>query len=429
MRRRVLGALERIPWDALGHSERLDLLRVYQVVLHRMGPLEPRDAYRLARWFRADFPASSREENAELVPLLVYLQAEDTAAKAIALIEQAPTQQEQIDYARSLRLLKTGWTPELYRRFFTWLQKAALYRGGNSFRGFMANIRRDAAANLSDAERLELKPLLERSSTQAQATAAPDRPFVKKWSVDELLALLQTGLKDRDFDRGRALYAAAKCSVCHRYNDEGGGLGPDLSGIAGRFGLRDLVEAIALPSKTISDQYEAVTIATDDGRTITGRIVNLSGEDLIISTDMLVPDRMVHVRRSNIEAMKRSDVSLMPEGLLNTLEAGEVLDLFAYLLSRGERSGAMFRPGGKVGAAAPPRGASGSSSKRRGAPQAHFRPSPSRFLMAPTSPAGRGSKTTGACATAPWSARRRPRERRFTRSFAASAPTAISSCR
>ncbi len=357
LRRRVIGALERIPWDALGHSEKLDLLRVYEVVLHRMGPIEPKAAERLAQWFIAAYPAPSRELNAELVQLLVFLQQPDTAARTISLLEQAPTQQEQIDYARALRLLKTGWTPELHRRFFAWLQqKAASYHGGNSFRGFMANIRRDALANLTDAERTELKPLLEPISRQAQTTPAPERPFVKKWSVDELLVLLQADLKDRDFDRGRALYGAAKCSACHRYNEEGGGLGPDLSGIAGRFGLRDLIEAIVLPSKTISDQYEAVIIATDDGRTITGRIVNLSGEDLVLSTDMLAPERMSHVRRSSIEAMKRSDVSLMPEGLLNTLDAGEALDLFAYLLSRGERSNPMFRKNGKVGTALPPAG-------------------------------------------------------------------------
>ena len=77
------------------------------------------------------------------------------------------------------------------------------------------------------------------------------------------MPLVETGLKDRDFDRGRVLFAAAKCFSCHRYNDEGGGLGPDLSGVAGRFSVRDLLESIVVPSKTISDQYEAVTIATD----------------------------------------------------------------------------------------------------------------------------------------------------------------------
>ena len=148
--------------------------------------------------------------------------------------------------------------------------------------------------------------------------------------------------KDRDFDRGRSLFAAAKCFACHRYNDEGGGLGPDLSGVAGRFSTRDLLESIIVPSKTISDQYESVTVATTDGRVITGRIVNLNGDNLMINPDMLDPNNMVNVPRSQIEEMKRSPVSMMPVGLLNTLKKDEILDLFAYLLSRGDRQSPMF---------------------------------------------------------------------------------------
>jgi putative heme-binding domain-containing protein len=158
--------------------------------------------------------------------------------------------------------------------------------------------------------------------------------------------------------------------LSHRYNDEGGGLGPDLSGIAGRFGVRDLLESIILPSKTISDQYEAVTIATEDGRVVTGRIVNLHGENLTVSPDMLAPNRMVNIRRGEIVEMKRSPVSLMPDGLLNTLDRDEVLDLIAYLLSRGDRENPMFKQSGKLGAA--PAG----SVKRRIIPTARLQSAP-----------------------------------------------------
>ena len=119
-------------------------------------------------------------------------------------------------------------------------------------------------------------------------------------------------------------------------------MGPDLSGVAGRFSARDLLESIVLPSKVISDQYEAVTIQTSDGRVVTGRIVNLNGENISISPDMFDPNRMISVKRSEIEEMTKSPVSLMPEKLLNTLNGDEVLDLMAYLLSRGDRKSAMF---------------------------------------------------------------------------------------
>ena len=177
----------------------------------------------------------------------------------------------------------------------------------------------------------------------ASAAAAPDRPVVKDWTLDELAPAVGAGLTERDYDRGRALFAAAKCFACHRCNDEGGGVGPDLTGVAGRFSTKDLLESIIVPSKTISDQYESVTIATSDGRVVTGRIVNLHGDNLMINPDMLDPNNMVNVPRSKIEDMKRSPVSMMPVGLLNTLHKDEILDLVAYLLSRGDRQGPMFR--------------------------------------------------------------------------------------
>ena len=58
---------------------------------------------------------------------------------------------------------------------------------------------------------------------------------------------------------------------------------------------------------------------------------------------MLDPGHMVNVSRGDIEEMKPSPVSMMPEGLLNTLDRDEILDLIAYLLSRGDRENPMFR--------------------------------------------------------------------------------------
>jgi putative heme-binding domain-containing protein len=352
LRDTILEALGRWKWDDLDDPRRLDLLRVYQVVLHRFGRPDDATIQGLVQRLDPHYPAASREVNAELCRLLVYLQAPDAASKTIALLERAPTQQEQIDYARALRFLQAGWTPALRRAYFGWFQNAAAYKGGNSFRGFLNRIRRDAVADLDASEREALKPLLEARPAASSTAAAPERPFVKDWTVEELVPLVEAGLSGRDFERGRALFGAAKCFDCHRFSDEGGGLGPDLSGLAGRFSARDLLESIIQPSKTISDQYQAVSIATTDGKVITGRIVNLNGDELMISPDMLDPNRMIRVRRDAIEEMRPSPVSLMPDGLLNTLQQDEVLDLLAYLLSRGNRDDAMFRPSSRGAAGA-----------------------------------------------------------------------------
>jgi putative heme-binding domain-containing protein len=352
LRDKILAALDRIDWKALDQPRQLDLLRVYQVVLNRFGRPDDATVARLIQRLDPYYPAKSHELNAELAQVLVYLQAPSAAAKTVALLERGATQEEQLEYARSLRVLEAGWTPELRRAYFSWFPKTATFKGGNSFPGFMNTIRRDALSHLSEAEKKQFKPLMDARPTAVTPSAAvPERTFVKKWTLDELVPIVEPGLKGRDYDRGRTMFAAAKCFSCHRYNNEGGGSGPDLSGIAGRFSIRDLLESIVVPSKTISDQYQAVVIATNSGQVVTGRIVNLHGENLSICPDMLNPGHMVNVRRDEIDEMKPSTVSLMPEGLLDTLHRDEVLDLVAYLLSRGDRNDAMFKEVGVPAAA------------------------------------------------------------------------------
>src|SRR6185369_2017739 len=111
--------------------------------------------------------------------------------------------------------------------------------------------------------------------------------------------------------RGRRLFGEATCFACHRFDNEGGAMGPDLTGLAGRFSKRDLLESIIEPSKVISDQYAAVQVTTTEGRLIEGRIVNLNGDRISIQTNMLDPSSMVDVDRRKIEEMGPSKVSMM----------------------------------------------------------------------------------------------------------------------
>src|SRR5439155_26515946 len=116
---------------------------------------------------------------------------------------------------------------------------------------------------------------LEAQPEAQQVAIAPPRPFVKKWTLEELVPMVEKGLKGRDFDHGRAMFGAANCFACHRFAGEGGSFGPDLSGLAGRFSARDLLESGVDPSKVISDQYQAVVIRTTDGRIVTAAIIHL----------------------------------------------------------------------------------------------------------------------------------------------------------
>ncbi|MEL0061348.1 MAG: hypothetical protein VW711_14420, partial [Verrucomicrobiales bacterium] len=85
----------------------------------------------------------------------------EAAAKSVLLLEGAPSQEEQIDYAKSMRLLRTGWTEDLQKRYFAWFVKAAAYRGGASFRKFVDAIKNDALSMLNDGQKVAMKDILE----------------------------------------------------------------------------------------------------------------------------------------------------------------------------------------------------------------------------------------------------------------------------
>ncbi len=341
--KQILDALSRLDWDELSHSQRLEALRVLSLTFTRIGPPNEKERKGLIDLCVDALPAKSRELNSEIAALLVYLQAPYAAEKIVSLLTESPTQEEQIDLARTLRHLKTGWTLESRQAYFEWFVRAGSYRGGASFATFVNNIRSEAIATLTDEEKVQLKSILEaKPENDAPTFTAKPRKFVKEWTMQELVPLVQTGLKNRDFDKGRQLFGAAACFACHRFDNQGGAVGPDLTILSGRFSARDILESVVEPSKQISDQYGAVQIVTLDGKVVTGRIINLAGDSYRVQTNMLDPGALVGVDRKQIDVMLPSKTSMMPKGLLNTLSEDEVKDLMAYLLSRGDRSNAMF---------------------------------------------------------------------------------------
>ncbi|MCE9561491.1 MAG: c-type cytochrome [Planctomycetes bacterium] len=343
LRGKILEALGRINFTTLTDDQKTDLTRVYEIVFNRFGQptAEERKAW-LAKYSPV-FPTGSRFTDAELLQVLVYLQDETTAAKGMKLLKEAPTQEEQLEYVRYLRMLKAGWTPELRKDYFLWFVKAAGYKGGSSFANFLKLIKADAVASLTPEETVALKEIINANPATVKLPEEAPRPFVKAYKIADLEKALETGLKSgRDFDRGRKLFASGKCFACHRFDNEGGSNGPDLTGVAGRFSPRDLLESIVDPSKEVSDQYAAIEIRTTDERIVIGRIVNLSADNVMVNTDMMNPGSTVSVDRKLIESMKPSKISMMPSGLMDTFKEDEVLDLLAYVLSRGDRKSAMF---------------------------------------------------------------------------------------
>lgn len=341
---KAVNALTSLDYATLDGQSRLDLLRALGLSFMRLG--EPGDSQRqaVADYLNPHLPAGNPAENHELLQLLVYLGEEEAAAKGIALLEAAPSQEEQINYAKSLRLLKSGWNADLDARYFKWLNRARTYQGGASFGNFVKSIREDAVARLNEEQKVALKDILEApvEATGPQFTYKP-RKFEKNYTVADFDDVINVGLEGgRDFANGRNLFGAATCFACHRFNQEGGALGPDLTSVSGKFSPRDLLESIIEPSKEISDQYNSVVVTLKDGSMTTGRVVNLNGDTINLQENMMVPNVLTNIDAKKVKSIEPSTVSMMPPGLLNTLTKDDVLDLMAYLLSAGKSDDPMF---------------------------------------------------------------------------------------
>ena len=334
-------ALE-IEWSSLAERQQLDLLRALSLQLIRFGefPAEARDI--LLKCLNDRYPAKSNRLNRELSQLLIHLNAPDVVPRTLDLLEQAPTQEEQLQLALWLRSAKEGWSIEDRKRYFTWFNKAARHRGGHSFGGFLKNIRNEAIGSLNDAEKEQLADILAVEPQPAAEVIEP-RAVVKQWSVNELLPQVQTKLSGRDFERGRRMFSQAACFKCHRFAGQGGIVGPDLTGAGRRFNDLNLLEALVEPSKVVSDQYEATTFILESGKAVTGRIVNLSGDNYLVSENMLDPGKLTPVNVNEIEESLPSKVSMMPKGLLDTLTQEEILDLVAYLRAGGDPQHEVFK--------------------------------------------------------------------------------------
>ena len=345
LRGQVIAALDRISWATLSEAQQLGLLRAYALAFIRLGAPEEPVRQRLAARFAPLFPAPAINLNIQLSQMLVYLEAPGAASSLVAALLKAPSQEEQIAYARDLRVLRSGWTPDLRRAYFEWYLKAANFRGGASLGGFLRDMKADAVATLSESEKTALKAVLEAKPEKRTAlqNLLAGRAVVKEWTVADLAPALDGGLKKRNFNRGRELFGAVGCYNCHRFDTEGGAVGPDLTGVGARFSPRDLLESVVDPNKEISDQYGAILVTKNDGDLVIGRVANLNDDTLMIATDMTDPNAFANVKRTDVRSIEPSRISPMPEGLLNTLQTEEILDLLAFTLSRGDRQHAMFR--------------------------------------------------------------------------------------
>ena len=322
LRSAILGQLSRLDWKALNDAQRLALLRAYELTFGRLGIPDGDQRRAVLAQINARYPSGSDPINREIIKHLVDLKAAGTLERTIGVVSQTPTAMRQIHYLLQLNRLATKPGEDQRRRLIRGLDLVAI---------------RDIAGRgrYRDVSAMMVSMLKDVGVSEKPDSRPATRPLVKKWTMEDLLPLVGTQrLQGRDLQKGRAVFRRAQCANCHRIGNSGGVLGPNLTGVAGRYNPRDVLESIVDPDKVIPDQYRTTVFVKTDGKQFTGQIVNLQRDEIQIRLDPSRPFPRVSFPKKEIAEMRLSNVSLMPKGMLNQLTADEIQDLMAYLVLR-----------------------------------------------------------------------------------------------
>lgn len=288
-------------------------------------------------------PNLSNEKRAEAARQLVDFRPEDPAA-ASALLDVLTPQTDPDLAAAVLNALGRSRVESLGADLIERLPGLTPAIKTSALRLLVS--RPAATTALLDAAEDGRVSLRDLSLDQQQALAAhPDRSIAERAkallarggglpSPDRekvLQAFLPITRERGDAVHGKEVFANA-CAKCHRYNGEGSNIGPDLTGMAVH-PKEELLTHILDPSRSVEGTYRTYTVATLDGRVLTG----LLASETRTSIELIDTDAKTQVlQRADIEELRVSDKSLMPEGFESQLKTKDLTDLLEFLTQKGK---------------------------------------------------------------------------------------------
>jgi putative heme-binding domain-containing protein len=139
-----------------------------------------------------------------------------------------------------------------------------------------------------------------------------------------------------NWQRGREIFFSdqAACHKCHRVRNEGGTIAPDLSNLIYR-DYASVMKDIIQPSAAINPDAVAYNVYLKDGDVITGVPLKDSATEMTFGD---INGQPLTIKRDRITETKASSISLMPEGLLQSMSEQQVKDLMTFLLRQPEPS-------------------------------------------------------------------------------------------
>jgi putative heme-binding domain-containing protein len=167
----------------------------------------------------------------------------------------------------------------------------------------------------------------------------------QEWKYDDLIGDLKM-LMGRSHEVGKASFKAANCIACHKFGGEGQAFGPDLATMSDeKRTTAHILRSLLEPSKDIDDKFASSTFLMMDGRTITGMVMEEDDNDVKIIVDPLAKDKLTVLPLDEIEDRTKSKISQMPAGMVDKLSREEIIDLIAYVISKGDMKHKVFEGG------------------------------------------------------------------------------------
>ena len=380
---KMIQSLVKVDYDKLSASQKIDIVRAFEVLIFRMGKPEGAVKDQVVAYLDPHFPSQSNELDRVLSKVLIHIGATGSIEKTVALLATAKDEpmektvsassdlimrnpQYGLDIAEMLSKVppaqqtylatvlseaSSGWTPALQDQYFKWFANAFTYKGGRSYIGFIDKARKKALAHTpadktNYYDTLSGGGLLTESGNDLAALPQPKGPG-KRRTKEEALAILEEPLANREFVNGKNMFAASLCSSCHTMRGEGGNIGPDLTQVGTRFSPKDILEHTIDPNKEVSDQYAATIFSMKDGSSILGRLINEDDGKYFVSQNPFSPQTLREISKTDVTSTKHSTVSLMLPGLINRLNDEEIKDLIAYMVSTGNKDHEVYTGGGK----------------------------------------------------------------------------------
>jgi putative heme-binding domain-containing protein len=173
-----------------------------------------------------------------------------------------------------------------------------------------------------------------------------DRRPRTEWKFEELVDAVATLKQGRDYANGKMLFQTASCSSCHRLENVGNNYGPDLTQLDKTWGGKEVLKELLAPSERINEKFQSYVFTTATGKIITGLILEEKDDHVKIIENPLSKAEPIILKKIDIESKDKSATSLMPKGLLDKLSKDEILDLIAYVLSKGNAESELFHKAG-----------------------------------------------------------------------------------